>query len=244
MSPVPQPLGEPAQFNTTHWSVVVAAGQEATPSSREALENLCRTYWRPIYGYIRRRGSRPEEAEDLAQAFFEHVLERKLFSVADRRRGRFRTFLLHCCEYFLAKQWRDQQRLKRGGGLQLLSLEASQLEDWYQLEPADPITPERLYERSWALAVLRQAHDRLRLEWEQAGKATLFQTLEAHLSGEREAVPYAQAAIGLGMSEGAIRTAVHRLRHRYGELLRLEVAQTVTSVDDLEDELHHLLNIL
>jgi RNA polymerase sigma factor (sigma-70 family) len=244
MSSVPQLRRGPAQFATTHWSIVVAAGQEATPSSRGALEHLCRTYWRPIYGYVRQRGSKPEEAEDLTQAFFEHFLERKLFSVADRRRGRFRTFLLHCCEYFIAKQWRDAQRLKRGGGQITISLEAMRTEDWYQDAPSDLLTPERLYERSWALAVLAQAYDRLRMEWEEAGKEPLFRKLEGFLSGERDTAPYSQVALELGMTEGATRTAVHRLRQRYGELLRAAVAQTVASADDLEDELHHLQAVL
>lgn len=242
--PVPEPLRGSAQFNTTHWSVVATAGQETTPDSREALEHLCQAYWRPIYAYVRRRGTKPEDAEDLTQAFFEHFLKRKLFAVANRNRGRFRTFLLHCCEYFVAKQWRDQHRLKRGGTERIISLEAMQAEEWYVNEPTDRMTPERHYERSWALTVLEKAYSRLRSEWEDAGKGDLFRILQAFLSGERDTVPYAQAALELGTSEGAVRTAVHRLRHRYGELLRAEVGQTVASADDVEDELHHLLAVL
>lgn len=222
----------------------MAAGQESTPSSRQALEHLCRVYWRPLYAYVCRRGHKPEEAEDLTQAFFEHLLERKLLGVVDRQRGRFRTFLLHCCEYFLAKHWRDQGRLKRGGGQQIFSLDAAPAEESRQNEPVDTLTPERLYERRWALTVLDQAHSRLRAEWEAAGKGILFHKLQVFLSGDTDTISYSQAALELGMSEGAIRTAVHRLRRRYGEILRDEVAQTITRPDDLEDELHHLLAVL
>jgi RNA polymerase sigma factor (sigma-70 family) len=231
-------------FGTTHWSVVLAAGEGESASSREALEELCRAYWRPIYAYVRRRGHAPPEAEDLTQAFFAHFLERKLLTVVDRQRGRFRTFVLHACEYFLAKQWRDASRLKRGGGQKILSLDVTAAEDSYRNDPADQMTPERLYERQWALSLLDLTLDRLRQEWVAAGKETLFATLQNFLSGERKSVTCAQAALQLGMSEGAVRTAVHRLRQRYGEILRAEVAQTLSRPEDLEDELRHLLTVL
>ena len=231
-------------FGTTHWSVVLAASQDDSASSREALEKLCRGYWRPIYTYVRRRGHAPHEAEDLTQGFFAHLLERKLLTVVDRQRGRFRTFVLHACEYFLAKQWRDASRLKRGGGQQVLSLDVAAAEDGFQHEPADQMTPERLYERQWALALLDLAMDRLRQEWAAVGKETLFATLQGFLSGERKSITCAQAAFELGMSEGAVRTAVHRLRQRYGEILRAEVAQTLSRPEDMEDELRHLLAVL
>jgi RNA polymerase sigma-70 factor (ECF subfamily) len=229
-------------FTTTHWSVVLAAGEDDSASSREALEKLCQSYWRPIYAYVRRRGHPPPEAEDLTQAFFAHFLERKLQTVADRQRGRFRTFVLHACEYFLAKQWRDANRLKRGGGQTILSLDVDAAEDSYQNLPADTLTPERLFERQWALALLDLTRERLREEWTAAGKETLFATLQVFLTGEQQ--PYAPTALALGLSEGAVRTAVHRLRQRYGEILRAEVAQTLSRPDDLEDELRHLLVVL
>jgi RNA polymerase sigma-70 factor (ECF subfamily) len=222
----------------------LAAGEGESASSREALEELCRAYWRPIYAYVRRRGHAPPEAEDLTQAFFAHFLERKLLTVVDRQRGRFRTFVLHACEYFLAKQWRDASRLKRGGGQKILSLDVTAAEDSYRNDPADQMTPERLYERQWALSLLDLTLDRLRQEWVAAGKETLFATLQNFLSGERKSVTCAQAALQLGMSEGAVRTAVHRLRQRYGEILRAEVAQTLSRPEDLEDELRHLLTVL
>ena len=231
-------------FGTTHWSVVLAAGEGESATSREALEKLCRGYWRPIYTYVRRRGNAPPEAEDLTQAFFAHFLERKLLTVVDRQRGRFRTFVLHACEYFLAKQWREASRLKRGGGQKILSLDVAAAEDGYRHEPADQMTPERLYERQWALALLDLTLDRLGQEWAAAGKATLFATLQGFLSGERKSITSAQAALELGMSDGAVRTAVHRLRQRYGEILRAEVAQTLSRPEDLEDELRHLLSAL
>ena len=189
--------GPAAVFATTHWSVVLEAGENASAGSSAALEKLCRNYWRPIYSYIRRRGLPPQEAEDLTQAFFAHFLERKLLSVVDRQRGRFRTFVLHACEYFLAKEWRNATRLKRGGGHQIISLEAA--EDWYQNEPADQMTPERLYERQWALSLLELVLERLRQEWVAAGKSTLFATLQVFLSGDRKSMTCAQAALELGM---------------------------------------------
>ncbi len=249
MSPDRAPALSPLQqgsphFNTTRWTIVVSAGQETTAASKDALEQLCRSYWRPIYAYVRRRGYRAEESEDLTQAFLEHFLERKLVSVVDRQHGRFRTFLLHCCEYFLAKHWRDQRRLKRGGGRPLLSLEGDSLEQWYRNELADPMTPERLYEKRWALSVLALVQERLRGEWEAAGKLEIFKTLQLFLSGENESMTCARAALDLGMSEAAVRTAVHRLRRRYGEILRAEVAQTISSPDEIEDELQYLLSVL
>jgi len=234
----------PACFPSTHWSAILAAGDGSVPHSAEALEQLCRGYWRPIYAYVRRRGYSPTDAEDLTQAFFEHFLERKLLTVADRQKGRFRTFLLHACEYFLAKHWRDAHRLKRGGGQEIFSLDGAAGEDWYKREPADDMTPERLYEREWALALLDLVLEQLRHEWTVAGKESLFETLRLFLSGERNTITCAEAALKLGMSEGAVRTAVHRLRHRYGELLRAEVANTLSRPEDLEDELHHLLGVL
>lgn len=236
--------GPAAVFATTHWSVVLEAGQDESAGSRAALEQLCRNYWRPIYAYIRRRGHAPHEAEDLTQSFLAHFLERKLLSVVDRQRGRFRTFVLHACEYFLAKEWRNATRLKRGGGHQILSLDVSAAEDGYQNEPADHLTPERLYERQWVLSLLELALERLRQEWIVAGKTTQFAILQLFLSGERKSMTCAQAALELGMSEGAVRTAVHRLRQQYAEIVRSEVGQTLTRQEDLEEELRHLLSVL
>lgn len=233
-----------AVFATTHWSVVLEAGENKSDGSRAALETLCQNYWRPIYTYIRRRGHPPHEAEDLTQTFLAHFLERKLLSVVDRQRGRFRTFLLHACEYFLAKEWRNATRLKRGGGQQVLSLDLAAAEDWYQNEPADQMTPERLYERQWVLSLLELTMDRLRQEWAAAGKSTQFATLQVFLSGERKSMTCGQAALELGMSEGAVRTAVHRLRQQYAEILRAEVRQTLSREEDLEEELRRLLSVL
>src|SRR4051812_39897644 len=154
----------PAPFVTTRWSVVLDAASESAPASREALETLCRAYWPPIYAFVRRRGYSPEDAQDLTQAFFAHFLERKLASVANPDRGRFRTFLLHCCEYFMAKHWRDSQRLKRGGGREFLPLDTVSAEEWYHRDLIDPLTPEHLYERRWALPLLAQTLSTLRAE--------------------------------------------------------------------------------
>jgi RNA polymerase sigma factor (sigma-70 family) len=236
--------GPAAVFATTHWSVVLEAGENESAGSRAALEKLCRNYWRPIYTYIRRRGHAAHEAEDLTQSFLAHFLERKLLSVVDRQRGRFRTFVLHACEYFLAKEWRNASRLKRGGGHQIISLDVLAAEECYQNEPSDQITPERLYERQWVLSLLELAFERLRHEWIVAGKSTLFDTLQLFLSGEGKSMTCAQAALELGLSEGAVRTAVHRLRQQYAEILRAEVRQTLSREEDLEEELRHLLSVL
>jgi len=237
-------LGTPRVFATTHWSVVLAAGQGESEPSRRALEALCGAYWYPLYSYVRRKGFSPEEAQDLTQEFFAHLIAKDDFRLADRAKGKFRGFLLSRLDYFLAREWNRAHRLKRGGHFKFISLDEPPPEKRYQLEPVDLDTPERRFLRQWALTVLKQAMNALKAECESNGKGRLFQETKNLISGELDAAGYGQVAKNLEMAEGAVRVAVHRLRQRYGELLRLEVAHTVTSDEDVDEELRCLFQIL
>jgi RNA polymerase sigma-70 factor (ECF subfamily) len=236
--------GGPRAFATTHWSVVAAAGEGGSEPARNALETLCRAYWYPVYAYVRRKGYPPAEAQDLTQEFFAQLIARNHFSLADRTKGRFRAFLLATLDYFLAREWRRAHRQKRGGQFRFISLDEHPPEERYQLEPADHETPERQFLRQWALAVLKQAMSALQRECEANGKAALFQEAKSLLSGERHTAAYAQISRNLNMAEGTARVAVHRLRERYGELLRSEVAHTVTSEAEVDEELRFLFQVL
>jgi len=231
-------------FATTHWSVVLEAGQSASLGGREAREALCRGYWYPIYVYVRRKGHSPDEAQDLTQEFFAQLIAKEHIRLADRNKGKFRTFLLAMLDYFLAREWSRAHRQKRGGQFTFISLEQQTPEARYRLEPADNDTPERIFDRQWALAVLKQAMDTLKKECGTNGKEALFRETRGLLSGERESVAYAEISERLGMAEGTLRVAVHRLRHRYGELVRGEIAQTVSGPEEVEEELKSLLQAL
>lgn len=231
-------------FQTTHWSVVLAAGEPGHPASQKALAELCRNYWYPLYAFVRRKGRLPEEAKDLTQDFFAVVLEKNYFGDADRERGRFRTFLLAAADNFLRNDWAKHQTLKRGGGVTFVSFETDVAEARYLREPADGETPEKLFDRRWAVSLLETVMERLRDEFRRAEKAEQFQTLEVFLSGEKQPSSYAEAAAKLNLSEGAVRVAVHRLRQRYGELLRYEIASTLAEPKDVDDELRHLFAVL
>jgi RNA polymerase sigma-70 factor (ECF subfamily) len=231
-------------FTTTHWSVVVRAAENLSPESAEALAGLCRAYWYPLYVFVRRKGHSPQDAQDLTQEFFARLIEKNSVRAADRDKGRFRSFLLGALDHFLANEWRDARRLKRGGGRALFSLDDDTAEERYRLEPADQTTPERLYERRWALSLLEQSLARLEQECAAEGKRALFEAVKGLLAGERLPGGYADLARELQMSEGALTTAVHRLRRRYGELLRAQIAQTVSSPDEIGAELRHLFAAL
>jgi len=233
-----------AAFTTTHWSVVLEAGHEESPRATEALGQLCRTYWRPLYVYARKRGYSPDEAPDLVQEFFARVIEKNYFGAADRNRGRFRTFLLASMEHFLAKEWQRAHRLKRGGGCTFLSLDDASAETLYREEPADELTAEKLYDRRWALALLEQALGQLRAEYAGSGRGPLFEELAVVLYGDKPEVPYAELGARLGLTEGAVKVAVHRLRQRYGELVRARVADTVSRPEQVDEELQHLFAAL
>jgi RNA polymerase sigma-70 factor (ECF subfamily) len=233
-------LPAPREFTTTHWSVVLAAGQGCNPQAAAALEQLCRAYWYPLYAYIRRQGHSPEDAQDLTQGFFAQFLESDALGRVSPDKGRFRSYLLACCNHFLANAWKQGRTLKRGGGYQALPMDEAAAEGRYQVEPATDLTPEKLFERRWALALLDQALGRLQAEWRADGKEALFQAMRVFLSDVKGAVSYAETSRETGLSEAAARQAVHRLRLRYRELLREEIARTVESPSEIDDEIRHL----
>ncbi len=233
-----------AQFTTTHWSVVLAATREPSPRAAEALAELCRTYWYPLYAYVRRKGYEVADAQDLTQGFFARVLEKNYMGAVDRRKGKFRSFLLGSLEHFLAKEWTRAHRLKRGGGQTIIPLDGSDTEQRYRSEPADNWTAERIYERRWALTVLEQAMSALEQEYSASGKQRLFEEIRPFISGEDEDISYSDLSARLEMNEGAVRTAVYRLRQRYGEAVRTEIARLVQRPEEIEEELRHLFAAL
>jgi RNA polymerase sigma-70 factor (ECF subfamily) len=233
----------PVAFATTHWSVVLEA-QGESPAAQEALEKLCRIYWRPIYSFLRRQGIRPEEAEDLTQGFFAQLLERRSLGAVRKEKGRLRSYLLGALKYFLADEQRRAMAIKRGKGLRLIPLEELGADKRVEMEPADPVTAEMIYERRWALTVLEHVLSRLKDEYRTAGNATLFDSLKQLLPDEPGAPSQAETAAQLGMTENALRQAFYRFRQRYQSLLREEIAHTVATTGDIEDELRHLIAVL
>jgi RNA polymerase sigma factor (sigma-70 family) len=228
------------RFATTHWSVVLAAGQGASPDARQALATLCQTYWYPLYAFVRRLGHAPADAQDLTQEFFARLLEKHYLRDADRRRGKFRSFLLASFKHFLANE-RDRARArKRGGGRKQVSLDFAVGESRYSLEPSHELTAETMYERRWALTLLDRVVARLREEYVNAEKAKEFEQLKVFLTGETPTIFYRQVAVELASTEGAIKVAVHRLRRRFRDLMLEEIEQTVAEPEDVQDELRHL----
>ena len=231
-------------FVTTHWSVVLSARGKDSPQSAAALETLCRTYWYPLYAYVRRQGHSPPDAQDLTQEFFARLLEKDYLKAADREKGRFRTFLIVALKRFLANEWDRLRAQKRGGGQPLLSLDAELAEQRYRIEPVEGTTADRIFERRWALTLLDRTMTRLREEFASAGKAGDFDRLKACLTAERGEISYTEIAAALGMSEGAARVAVHRLRKRFREVFREEIAHTVSSPEEIEEEVRYLISVL
>ena len=223
--------------------MLAAAGSDTT-NAQAALEKLCRTYWYPLYAYVRRRGHAAQDAQDLTQAFFVRLLERHWVADADHDRGLFRTFLLTAMSRFLSDEWDKARAQKRGGDVTHVPIQLDTAETRYGLEPADNGTPEQSYERRWALTLLDTVLQRLRAEYEDAGKGELFAGLNSCLVGGREAQPYAGLATKLEMNEGAVKVAVHRLRQRYRKLLRAEIAETMTATENVDEELCHLFAVL
>jgi len=223
---------------------VLSAGDPTSPHAATALEALCHAYWYPLYAYVRRRGHSPPDAQDLTQEFFAQLLEHNWVARADRRKGRFRSFLLMAITRFLANEWDKSKTLKRGGQIRLVPLPLDTAENHYSREPADTATPEQVFEKQWALALLESVLNQLREDYAQDGKAVLFDTLKPCLIGGRESQPYAELAAGLGMTEGAVKVAVCRLRERYRERLKGEIAHTVAAPAEVEDELRHLFRVL
>lgn len=227
-------------FVTTRWTVVLSAGRKSSPQSDRALGELCQTYWYPLYAYVRRQGHTKEDAEDLVQAFFARFLEKNYLEGLSAERGKFRAFLLASLKHFLANEWDKSQRQKRGGGAQHLSLDWQSADERFQLDPPDPSSPDKTFDREWAVALLERVVTRLHDECMADGKEKLFEQTKGYLMVGEKAIPYAEAARTLEMDEGAIRVAVHRLRKRYRELLRDEIAQTLDDPAQVADELRSL----
>jgi RNA polymerase sigma-70 factor (ECF subfamily) len=236
--------GGRGRFQTTHWSVVVRAGGPAAPESREALTRLCELYWHPVHAYIRRRVSTDEEARDLTQGFFAIFLEKDYVRAADSSRGRFRAFLLASVQHFLSNDRDRAHALKRGGRTTVIPLEFEVSDGWLRHEPATNATPERVFERRWALALLHRVMEQLRVEQERAGRGAVFAQLRSLLAGEEPAPACAALAAALNTSPGAIRVAIHRLRRRFRALLLEEIGQTVADPSDIDGEVRYLVDVL
>jgi len=230
-------------FATTHWSVVLAAGQDDTSRARDALERLCRTYWFPLYAYVRRHGYSPADAEDLTQGFFERLLRLDSLSGVRREKGRFRSFLLGAMNHFLRDEW-ARASAQRRDAQRTISLDAASAETRYQSEQATDMSPGRLFDRQWAMTVLETTLQRLREQYATSGRDKLFLALRFVIAGEAKEESYARLAADLGMTEDALRVAIHRLRRRYREMLRAEIAGTVAEESEIAEELNYLRQVL
>jgi RNA polymerase sigma factor (sigma-70 family) len=238
-----KPPASNACFVTTHWSVVLSAGGGDSTRAGDCLAKLCQTYWYPLYAYVRQRGHSPHDAQDFTQGFFAHLLQKNGLARITRDKGKFRSFLLTALNHFLVDEWKRAKALKRGA-LKIIPLEAECAETRYRLEPVETATAESIFEQNWALALLEEVFQQLRREYESAGKGNFFDQLKFCLTGERSAVPYAELSARLKLSESALKVTVHRLRQRYRELLRAEVANTVSCPEEVEEELRHLFRAL
>jgi RNA polymerase sigma-70 factor (ECF subfamily) len=237
-------VNQKGSFDTTHWSLVIDAAHTDVRVSAAALEALCKRYWYPIYVFIRRKGSARHEAEDHTQAFFAHLLDKDLLKQASPERGRFRTYLLSSLNNFLVNEWEKRSRLKRGADYKFISMDEMQADEMYSREPADPSTPEKLFERRWAMTLISEVLRRLGEDYERQGKSEIFKALEPGLTGESESGWLAGVAERLQISDGSARTQLHRLRRRYGELLREEIGRTLANPADVDDEIRHLFSIV
>jgi RNA polymerase sigma-70 factor (ECF subfamily) len=231
-------------FATTHWSQVLAAGDSSSPQAAEALENLCRCYWYPLYAYLRRCGCGHESAQDLTQEFFARLLEKNYLARADPKKGRFRSFMLAGIRNLFLDQLDKAGRLKRGGGVPVISLDAQTAQDRYGQEPRDEMTPERVFDHAWIVTLLEEAARRLREEYVAAGKQTLYDQLIEFRLDESASRSYSGLAVDLGMTESAVKSAIWRMRRRHELLVREEIAKTVANPMDLEEEIRYLLRVL
>lgn len=232
------------QFETTRWSVVQAARSSEPSVARGALETLCCAYWPPIYAYIRRRGNSAEDAKDLTQEFFFRLLDKDYLKDVDRAKGRFRSYLMACVNHFLSNE-RDRNRAqKRGGGVPFLRLDFTAIEGRYVDGAWHQVSPEKLFDRAWALTVIESAMARVRAEYDSAGKKDLFNQLKGTLTGREDRIPYRELGKDIGLSEGAVKVATYRLRQRYRELLRNEIAQTLADGESVDEELRHLFSVI
>ena len=239
-----RPQTDPAIFATTHWSVVVAAGQTESPLAVAALETLCRTYWYPLYVYVRRQGQSPHDAQDLTQEFFARLLEKQYLRLADPDRGKFRAFLLKSLKHFLVNEWEKARTQKRGSGQCVIPLDAEMAESRYATEPIQELTLDQVYEKRWAVTLIETALAQLRESYAAAGRRPVFETLKGFIWGDQAARAYAEVARQLELTDGAVKVAVHRLRGRYRELLRAEIAKTVATAGEVDEELRHLMAVL
>ena len=235
---------ECAGFHTTRWSVVLVAGSQRCENSGEALTELCQAYWYPLYAFARRSGQSVHDAQDVTQGFFVHMLERESFQTADPDRGRFRSFLLGAFKRFMISEKRRGAAQKRGGGIEFVPFGGGELEGRYQIESSHDLTPERLYQRSWVEALLERVRENLAGDYQKAGKDSLYGVLRPFLLGSTNSGTYDDVAAEIGMSRAAVAMSVHRMRRRFGELLREEIAHTVDGQDEVDDELRFLLSIM
>jgi RNA polymerase sigma factor (sigma-70 family) len=233
-----------SRFATTHWSLVLAAGSPESTRYQEALEILCQTYWYPLYAFLRKRGHDVHKTEDHIQSFLAYIIEKCALGRADRNRGKFRSFLVASLRNFLNNEWDHAHSKKRGGHKRILSLDTMTAEARYALEPVDRLSPDKLFERSWALTILDKAMTRLQSELTDKNKGDLFNHLKTYMTADRDTVPYQATAQTLGMTETAVKVAVHRLRKRYRELLRDEIAQTVSEEMHIDEEIGNLFSAL
>jgi RNA polymerase sigma-70 factor (ECF subfamily) len=233
-----------ASFTTTHWSVVLNAGDPSSPQAAEALNALCQTYWYPLYAYLRREGRKPETAADLTQGFFARLLRLGSLAQVRREKGKFRSFLLASLKHFVRDEHVRADAMMRGGGMPLVSLDDTTGEDRYQREPVSDLDPEKLYERRWAMTLLAQAKARLKAEYAGAGKAELYDRLNVLESPEPNNPLYAEVAAELGRAEGTVKSDVSRMRHRYRQLVRAEVANTVADPAEVDDEIRYLIRVI
>jgi RNA polymerase sigma-70 factor (ECF subfamily) len=238
------PNDAPKRFLTTHWSLVVAARDADSPEARTALAALCEAYWYPLYIFIRRQGHSMEAAQDLTQEFLARLIEKDVLEKVDEQKGKFRSFLLAACKHFLANERDRDQAQKRGGGREFLSIDARDADSRYVAEPSHNLTPEKLFERRWALVLLQQVLARLRDEFKASGKVAHFERLKVFLTDDKTSLRYAQAAEALHLSGGAVKVAVHRLRRRYRELLREEIARTVHDPSQVDADIRDLFTAL
>jgi RNA polymerase sigma-70 factor (ECF subfamily) len=239
-------LDETAQFHTTRWTVVMVAAQDDTGAGKEALAKLCQLYWYPLYVFARRRGYSPHDAQDLTQGFFLQILENRTFARADQLKGKFRSFLLACFQNYISVEAQRARSLKRGGDRAFVFLDMETAESRYELEPADQLTPQKIFDARWAVALLGEALDRLRKQYEIQGKLATFENLKAFLDPAKSRAPlsYEEAAKALGVGLGAAKTLIHRLRKQYSALLREEIGRTVSDPREVDEEIHALCEAL